>query len=140
MKREEFEKLVKRALLNLPKNILEKLENIAVCIEKEPAPNQLRKSGTRISKILLGLYQGVPKIVWGRESFSARLPDKITIFQKSIERLAKTKKEIKELVKIVIWHEIAHHFGFSEKEVRELEKKWRKKEKRPSLAKNYGCF
>jgi predicted Zn-dependent protease with MMP-like domain len=67
----------------------------------------------------------VPKTVWGRESFSARLPDKITIFQKPIEKLAGSEKEIKELVKIVVWHEIAHHFGFSEKQVKELEKKWK---------------
>ena len=36
------------------------------------------------------------------------------------------RQDIKELVKIVVWHEIAHHFGFNEKEVRTLELKWKK--------------
>jgi len=54
------------------------------------------------------------------------LPDKITIFQEPIARISKTEEDIKELVKIVVWHEIAHHFGFNEKQVRALESKWRK--------------
>lgn len=127
MQQKEFEKLVQRALLNLPEHIREKIENVAICSEEEPSAFQIQKVGTRISNLLLGLYQGVPKTVWGRENFSGRLPDKITIFKKPIENLGRSEKEIEELVKIVVWHEIAHHFGFSEKEVRALEQKWRKK-------------
>ena len=126
MERQDFEKLVEKALLELPKNIREKMENIAICVEDTPSSSQLKKTGTRIKSSLLGLYQGVPRTVWGRESFPARLPDKITIFQKPIEKLARSNEErITKLVKIVVWHEIAHHFGFNEKEVRELEKKWK---------------
>ena len=51
------------------------------------------------------------------------LPDKITLFQKVIEKVAKTPEAIKERVRRTVWHEIAHHFGFNEKEVRNLEKK-----------------
>ena len=80
MQQAAFEKLVQKALLTLPEYIREKMENVAICIEQEPSVEQFRKAGTRISKLLLGLYQGVPKTVWGRESFPARIPDKITIF------------------------------------------------------------
>jgi len=45
------------------------------------------------------------------------------LFQRSIEAVAKTPEEIKERVKRTVWHEIAHHFGMNEKEVRDLEKK-----------------
>ncbi len=75
---------------------------------------------------LLGLYQGIPKTTWGRSAVSGRLPDKITIFKKNIEKSAKTKEKIEELIKIVVWHEIAHHFGFEEEGVRKLESKWEK--------------
>lgn len=121
---QNFEKLVSGAIAELPEHIQEKMDNVAVCVEKEPSIFQLRKAGTRVKGNLLGLYQGVPKTSWGRQSFSVRLPDKITIFQKTIEQLARTEKETKDLVKIVVWHEIAHHFGFSENKVRELEQKW----------------
>ncbi len=117
MKREEFEKLVKKALLDLPFHIRKEIDNAAIVVEDRP-PRQT----------LLGLYQGVPKTVWGR-GFGQILPDKITIFQESIERLASSPEEIKEIVKMVVWHEVAHHFGFDEKGAKDLEAKWRKKKK-----------
>lgn len=122
----DFEKLVQEAILTLPKEIQKKMENVAICIAQNASKFELRKAGVRINNNLLGLYQGFPKTVWGRNKISGRLPDKITIFQGSITRLSKTEEDIKELVKIVVWHEIAHHFGFNEKQVRELELKWRK--------------
>ena len=122
----DFEKLVQEAMLTLPKEIQEKMENIAICVVQNPSQFELEKVGTRISGTLLGLYQGFPRTVWGRNRISGRLPDKITIFQESIEKFAKTEEAIKKLVRIVIWHEIAHHFGFNEKQVRVLEEKWRR--------------
>jgi len=122
----DFEKLVQEATLTLPKEIQKKMENVVICVAQNPSELETRKAGIRINNTLLGLYQGFPKTVWGRNNISGRLPDKITIFQGSITRLSKTKEDIKELVRIVVWHEIAHHFGFNEKEVRALESKWRK--------------
>ena len=122
MKQEEFEKLVSKALLILPKKIRQKMENIAICVEKRPSAEQLRKTGLRHGGLLLGLYEGVPQTVWGR-GFGGNLPDKITIFQESIENFAAGPEEIKELIKNVVWHEVAHHFGFSEKGIKLLEQK-----------------
>lgn len=127
MKREKFENLIKKAILSFPPSLLRKIENIAICIEDYPSFFQIKKRNKKRKDFLLGLYQGVPRTVWGRESFSARLPDKITIFQKPIENLAKSEKEIEKLVKKAIWHEIGHYFGFSEKEIKKLEKRWDKK-------------
>lgn len=110
---EEFEKLVVEAINELPENIKAAMKNIAVVIEEK------RGRGN-----LLGLYQGIPQNEWGRGEAMA-LPDKITIFKPVIEDEAKNPDRIKELVKIVVWHEIAHHFGFEEKQIRKLEKKWR---------------
>ncbi len=124
MEREEFEKLVEKAFFSLPENIRKALDNVEICIED--SPTKLQKRGVKIFGKVLGLYQGIPKIRWGR-GFGQILPDKIILFQKEIESLSFSKKEIEELVKIVLWHEIAHHFGFNEKEVKKLERKWRKK-------------
>ncbi|MCJ7786697.1 metallopeptidase family protein [Patescibacteria group bacterium] len=122
MKREEFEKLVSKALLILPKKIRQKMENVAICIEKRPSEEQLRKTGLRHSGLLLGLYEGSPQTFWGK-GFGGNLPDKITIFQESIENFATRPEEIKELIKNVVWHEVAHHFGFSERGVKLLEQR-----------------
>ncbi|MFH1582555.1 MAG: metallopeptidase family protein [bacterium] len=112
----EFEKLVNKSLKALPKHIREKMNNVAIIIEKGSPRGSL-----------LGLYEGVPKIAWNR-GFGMNLPDKITIFQKPLERMANSPEELKEIVKNTVWHEVAHHFGFDEKGIRDLEKR-RKNEK-----------
>ena len=117
-----FQKLVKESLLELPEKIRQKMENVSLCVEKKPTAEQLRKLGTRAGGILLGLYEGVPKTTYGR-GFGMRLPDKITIFQESIERFARTPEAVRKLVRNVVWHEVAHHFGFNERQVRELERR-----------------
>lgn len=126
MKQSDFEKLIERAIMALPKHIREKMENVAIVIKQRPSGEELKKTGTRCERMLLGLYQGIPKTTWGR-NFSGKLPDKITIFQESIERLARLPKEITKLVKYTVWHEIAHHFGFDEPQIRQLEEKWRER-------------
>ncbi|MDD5145951.1 MAG: metallopeptidase family protein [Candidatus Pacebacteria bacterium] len=122
----EFEKLVRKAQEELPEKIKGKIENVAILVENNPTIEQLKKTGTRQGSVLLGLYEGVPETKWGK-GFGGNLPDKITIFQESIERFAKSAEEIKEMVKNVVWHEIAHHFGIDENEVRKLEIKWKNK-------------
>lgn len=92
---EEFQKLVEEALLELPEKIRQKIDNCAICVEKRPTAEQLRKTGIRYSDTLLGLYEGVPQTKWGR-GFGMMLPDKITIFQESIEKFARTPEKIKK--------------------------------------------
>ena len=118
MKDSVFEKLVAEALESLPENIRQKMDNVEIVVE----PGSLNGP-------FLGLYQGVPKTSWGR-GFGMRLPDKITIFQAPLERISRSEEELKEIVKNVVWHEVAHHFGFSEKGVRELERKRKKTSQR----------
>lgn len=125
MSEQDFEKLVKKAVASLPSHIRKEIDNLAIVVKKRPSPYESVRAGTKIENSLLGLYQGVPKTAWGR-GFGMRLPDKITIFQEPIENFTHSPAEIRELVKIVVWHEIAHHFGFNESRVRKLEAKWKK--------------
>jgi len=74
--------------------------------------------------LIFGLYEGVPQTK--RWHYGQVLPDKITIFKKPIERIARSENEIKEIVKNTVWHEIAHHFGLDEKRVKEAESRRKK--------------
>lgn len=121
MKKEEFEKMVRNAQAGLPQRVAEKLENVALCVEYKPSREQQKATGTRRDDLLLGLYEGISEIEWGK-GFGGNLPDKITIFQESIEQLAQTKKEVREIVRDTVRHEIAHHFGFTEEELQEKER------------------
>ncbi len=48
------------------------------------------------------------------------LPDKITIFQQSIEEICETDDQILEEVRDTVIHEVAHHFGISDERLHEL--------------------
>ncbi|MFA4999096.1 MAG: metallopeptidase family protein [Candidatus Paceibacterota bacterium] len=126
MELEGFEKLVDEAVRDLPEKIRKIMENVAIVIEDSPTREQLKSVGVRYNDVLLGLYEGIPQTRWGK-GFGGNLPDKITIFQQSIESIARSQEDIKNLVRDVVWHEIAHHFGFNEKEVKSLEYKRSKK-------------
>jgi len=119
MTREKFEKLVNEGIKAIPKKFLEKLDNVDIVIEEEPTSYQLRKLRMRKKSLIFGLYEGVPQTK--RWHYGQVLPDKITIFKKPIEQFARSENEIKEIVKNIVWHEIAHHFGMDEKRVREVE-------------------
>lgn len=122
MDQHNFEKLVEQAIAEIPKEIRKKMENVEVVIEDEPSAEQREQLKLPGGSMLFGLYQGVPQAKRGAH-YANVLPDKITIFKGPLERIAKTPERIKQRVKKTVWHEIAHHFGFSEKEVRDLERK-----------------
>jgi len=126
MRKSEFEKIVEKGIDAIPKKFLEKLNNIAIVIEDEPTPKQLKTLKIRQGWTLFGLYEGIPQVK-RNSGYTAVLPDKITIFKKPIENAAKNEKEIIEMVKNTVWHEIAHHFGMDENEVQNaVQKRTRK--------------
>ena len=126
MQREEFEALVARAINNLPPEFQRKLDNVAIVVENLPTPRQLRQARLRHPGQLLGLYQGVPQTRRGR-GYGLVLPDKISIFKKSIEAQCRFSHKIETIIEEVVRHEIAHHFGLDEKTLRHI-----KSEKRGS--------
>ncbi|GAI36748.1 unnamed protein product, partial [marine sediment metagenome] len=75
---------------------------------------------------LLGLYQGVPQTRRGR-GYGLVLPDKISIFKKSIEAQCSFSDKIEAEIGEVVRHEIAHHFGLDEKTLRKIEDKNRRR-------------
>jgi predicted Zn-dependent protease with MMP-like domain len=120
MNRERFESLVRIAVEALPEEFLRRLENIAVVIDDSPTPAQLKKVGVRHGEILLGLYEGVPLTKRGH-NYGLVPPDKITIFQKSIESVCRNESEIAAEVQRVVQHEIAHYFGLGDARLDEIE-------------------
>lgn len=123
----QFEKIVDDAVAAVPKKFLDKLNNVAIVVQDFPSYEQLAKLGVKTGSqpprpyLLLGLYQGVPQTKrWGGGSF---FPDKITIFKGPIEYLANTEEDVKRIVQDTVKHEIAHHFGFSEQDIRNTKKR-----------------
>ncbi|MDD5621450.1 MAG: metallopeptidase family protein [Candidatus Pacebacteria bacterium] len=117
MERIQFEQLVEKGLLLIPEKFRHLMKNVSIVIDDYPTQEQLRKSRVGSGRTLLGLYEGIPQ-TQRTTHYANVLPDKITIFQKPIESIAQTPLAIENLVANTVWHEIAHHFGLNENEVR----------------------
>ena len=116
MNYEQYETIVQDTVDALPEQLRDQLKGVAIVIEDKAPP---QKKG-----ILLGLFQGVPLTAWGK-GMGPQPPDKITLFQQSIERVAKTPEDIPALVRETLWHEIAHYFGFDHDHIHHMEERWR---------------
>lgn len=121
MDKGKFEELVKQGIEVIPKRFLEKMNNVDIIVEDEPTEKQMEKLKLRKDTKLFGLYEGIPQTKRG--FYAGVLPDKITIFQKSIEETCFNEEQIRERVRKTVWHEIAHHFGMNEEMVRGAEKR-----------------
>lgn len=123
MKDEEFEKLVWEGISKIPEPFKGTLQNVAFVIEDEPSKAQRKEMKIGSNHTLLGLYEGIPQTSRG-VNYSMVLPDKITIFKKPILAVAQNNPErIRQEVADTVWHEVGHHFGLSETEIRKREKK-----------------
>ena len=118
MERQAFERLVRRALGTVPEKFRAYLENVDVIVEDWPSADQLAGHLVDDSHLLLGLYEGVP--LTERADYLTILPDRITIFQGSIEAICATNEEIVEEIRTTVIHEVAHHFGIDDERLHEL--------------------
>ena len=93
----EFEELVQKAIDSIPEQFQPYLENTEFIVE-ESSPEGL-----------MGLYQGAGALHAGEW-----LPERITLYKRSHERVARTMSELIEEVRRTILHEVGHHFGMDE--------------------------
>ncbi len=105
---------------NLPEEFTTRLRNIDVVVEGRPTRSQVRRAGLGHGETLLGLYEGVPQTERGG-NYGLVPPDKITLFQKSIEAICRGDTEVIAEIERVVKHEIAHHFGISDARLRQIE-------------------
>lgn len=119
MEEKLFTDLIERAVNSLPEKFLRAMNNIDIVVKPLPGAEEKRASGTMYGKMMLGLYQGVP-LSKRNSNYSRVLPDKITIYKKNIEKLCTSEKEVVHLVKRTVEHELAHHFGFSDRQLKDL--------------------
>ncbi len=116
--RAEFEKLVAQAVESLPEHFLERLDNVDVVVEDKPTEEDLVLAGIEPGGTLFGLYHGVPQSQRG-SWYGNILPDRIVVYQRPIEAVARDRREIRKEIRITLMHEIGHHFGLAEDELAE---------------------
>jgi predicted Zn-dependent protease with MMP-like domain len=107
-----FEEYARAAIESLPPELRTWMSNVEIVVEDEPPGGEP----------LLGLYQGVPLTRRGGY-YAGVLPDKITIFRGPLERAyGRDPARLREQVRRVVLHEIAHHFGISDARLIEIDR------------------
>ena len=113
---ETFEAFVADALDQIPEELGQYMDNVAVFVEDWPTPEQLAgRRGT-----LLGLYQGIDLTRRSSLNYGGAMPDRITVFRGPISRIARDQVELVNIVTRTVIHEVAHHFGISDGRLHEL--------------------
>lgn len=121
MTREDFEKIVEKALETLPEEYRRFLTNITLTIEDYPSKKDAGRLTTN-KELLLGLFSGVPyPRKGGFFDIPYPLPDTIILFQKNIEHICSTEKELEDQIRATLIHEVGHYFGLSESDLRKYE-------------------
>ena len=118
--REQFERLVHKALSDIPPDIRLSIQNVDIVVDNVASMNQIAGTGIENEMELLGLYEGIP--ITERYGYDMVLPDKITLFQKPIEAICDNQEQITEEISKTLIHEIAHHFGLADNHLDQLER------------------
>jgi predicted Zn-dependent protease with MMP-like domain len=125
MTRQEFRRLVEEALDDIPPRFRVAMNNIAIVVEDEPAPELLAEMEIEPPDSLYGLYQGTPLTErgWG---YGNALPDRISLYQRTIEDDSEDAEDAIVCIAETLIHEIGHYFGMSEDQIEEIEERyWR---------------
>ena len=102
---DRFAQLVEEALDEVPDELFERFENVAIVIEDAHAEEP----------DLLGLYEGVP--LTDRDDYGGVLPDKISIYRLPLCELCADEDELIEEIAVTVVHELAHHAGIDDDEL-----------------------
>ncbi len=115
----EFEQLVREAISEIPDELRAHLDNIVVDVEPAPRVEDLAELELDDSTELLGLYHGTPLTERSVDA-GVQLPDRVTIYQRNIEQICETRREIVEQIRTTVLHEIGHFFGMDEDDLFEV--------------------
>jgi len=120
---ESFESLVAEIGFSpVPEKFRALIKNVALCVEEDVSQETRHDMELPSDETLLGLYRGIPLSARGDHYGGGTLPDTITIYQTPIERAAREDGiSVRQVIEETIWHEVAHHFGLDENEVRKRE-------------------
>lgn len=118
---DEIIALAERAFEAIPKRLAQQVQGVGIVVEDMPDDETLDDMGIESAWDLTGLYRGVP---FGQRSVSdvPMQPDMIFLYRQPILlEWVETGVDLYHLVRNVLVHEIAHHFGFSDAEIAALE-------------------
>ena len=114
-----FDEAVEDALRSLPGPVRRYLSNVAITVEDVPTDDDLLASDPPLSPAILGLFRGAP---YGQKASMdpwSHFPSGIVLYQRNLERFARSRKQLLEEIRITLIHEVGHFLGLDEDELYE---------------------
>jgi predicted Zn-dependent protease with MMP-like domain len=113
--------LAERALASIPPHLAEHVRDVGIAVEDLADDETLDELNLESAWELTGLYRGTP-LTQRSVLDPMRQPDRIFLYREAILlEWIETGEDLYRLVRNVVVHEVAHHFGFSDSEIDAIE-------------------
>jgi predicted Zn-dependent protease with MMP-like domain len=120
-----FDTELERVLAELPPEAKKLLDDVPLVVEDYPSREVMERTGVRHRSMLCGLYTGIPLI--HRSIEQSGIPsDVVHIYREGILGQATSRRgvidadRLRRQIRITILHELGHHHGMTEQELRAL--------------------
>jgi predicted Zn-dependent protease with MMP-like domain len=117
--RTSFEKVLRKAIDDLPGMFREALRNVAIVVEERPPDWLLEELDIPPGETIYGFYHGIP-LPERSVLDSGNLPDKISVYRGPLEEDFRDRGELVRQIRMTLLHEIGHYFGMDEEDLARL--------------------
>lgn len=115
-----FDAAVESALEELPEPVRRWLANVAIAVEDVPADDDLLGADPPHPPSILGIFRGTPLGDQASMDPWSHFPSSIVLYQKNLERLARSREELVEEIRVTLLHEVGHFLGLDEEALANL--------------------
>jgi predicted Zn-dependent protease with MMP-like domain len=120
----DINKLAREAFAALPDEFRALCGEVVFRIEDFPADDVLAEMKAESPFDIMGLFQGIGLAHDQAVPETGRLPNTVFLYRRPLlDYWAENEEKLGELVTHVIVHEIGHHFGLSDADMEEIERR-----------------
>jgi len=120
----EFEALADAAFATLPDDFRNLCKDLVIRVEDFPTDEVLDEMKCETEFDLLGLFQGRGLAQGETQAYTGAMPNMVWLYRRPIlDYWADHEETLGAIVTHVLVHEIGHHFGFSDDDMEEIERR-----------------
>ncbi len=123
--RRQFDEQLDRVLAEMPQTVHDLIESVPLHVEDYPSARVMAEMDVQYRDELCGLYTGIPLTDRSVQQ-SGTMPDVVTIYREGIVAMATDPDgqvrpdRLRQEIRTTLLHELAHHHGMDEEELRRL--------------------
>jgi len=110
----DFDAAVAKAIEQLPAHAREHLGNVVIDVQQLPGDEDVKEG---VSPLILGIFRGKALDERSPTEAADHQTATITLFQKNLERFARSRDELIEEIGVTVLHEVGHLLGLDEDEL-----------------------